>query len=122
MPSASSPTPLQQNGILTCIVHIDLSPEMDVPVTVNTAVIGPAGYSLTNTSQPVTGGTKTYTSTFMISLLGRSPSENYTCLATLNPTLSLNNAFIIGSTPTAYSIQFVKSGKGTQYKCTYTLL
>ena len=118
MPSASSPTPVQQNGILTCIVHIDLSPEMDAPVTVNTAITGPAGYYLTNSSQPVTGATTmTYTSTFMISLQGRNPSENYTCVATLNPTLT--NTYIISSSPRAYSIRFVKSGMGTQYKCRY---
>ena len=119
MPSASSPTPIQRNGIISCTVRIDLSPEMDVPLTVNTALRGPGGYYyniMMNTSLPVSGGTvATYTSTFMISsLLGRNLSGNYTCMATLNPTLI--SAYIISSHPREHSVQFVKSGK--MHKCT----
>ena len=112
MPSASSPTPVQQYGTITCTVRIDLSPEMDIPLTVNTALRGPGGYYImTNTSQPVIGGSiATYTSTFMISsLLGRNLSGNYTCLATLSPTLV--SAYIISSHPREHSVQFVKNGK-----------
>ena len=119
MPSASSPNPIQQNGIITCAVRIDLSPEMDIPLTVNTALRGPGGhYIMRNTSQPVSGGTiVTYTSTFMISsLLGRNLSGNYTCMATLNPTLV--SAYIISSHPREHSVQFMNSGKMHTYVAT----
>ena len=117
VPSASSPNPIQQNRIITCNVRIDLSPEMDVPLTLKTALRGPGGYyTMTNTSQPVIGGSiAIYTSTFMISsLLGRNLSGNYTCVATLNPTLV--SAYIISSRPREHSVQFVKSGKMHKYK------
>ena len=112
IPSANGPTPLQQNGILTCVIHINLSSEMDVPLTVNTTLRGPDGqYIVSNISQPVAGGTTTtYTSAFAISsALGRNLSGNYTCVATLNPTQI--SSYILSSRPIVYTVQFVKSGK-----------
>ena len=47
---------LSPSFIYACTVHIELSSEIDIPLTVNTVVTGPAGY-VTNTSQPVTGDT-----------------------------------------------------------------
>ena len=107
MSSADIPTPARPTGSLTCIVEIELSPKMDIAMTVTTVVTGPAGY-ITNTSQPVMGGTTTYTSTFIISSLGRNvQSRNYTCVATLCSTQT--NAYIICSSPT---VQFVATGEG----------
>ena len=117
VPSASSPTPVQQDGTITCTVRIDLSPEMDIPLTVNTALRRPDGYyTMTNTSQPVIGGSiASYTSTFMISSLReRNLSGNYICVATLSPTLV--SAYIISSRPREHSVQFVKNGKMYKFK------
>ena len=117
VPSASIPTPIQQNGTITCTIRIDLSPEMDVSLTLNTALRGPGGhYIMMNTSQPVSGGANaTYTSMFMISnLLGKNLLGNYTCVATLSPTLV--SAYIISSHPREHSVQFVKNGKMYKYK------
>ena len=66
---------------LTCTV--ELSPAVDVPVTVNTVWTGPDGFMTTNTAQPVTGRTTTYTSTAVVSSFGRDQSGNYTCSATV---------------------------------------
>ena len=68
---------------LTCTV--ELSPAVDVPVTVNTVWTGPDGFMTTNTAQPVMGSTTTYTSTAMVSSFGRDQSGDYTCTATVRP-------------------------------------
>ena len=66
---------------LTCTV--ELSPAVDVPVTLNTVWTGPDGFMTTNTAQPVVGSTTTYTSTAVVSSFGRDQSGNYTCSATV---------------------------------------
>ena len=68
---------------LTCTV--ELSPAVDVPVTVNTVWTGPNGFMTTSTAQPVTGSTTTYTSTAMVSSFGRDQSGDYTCTTTVTP-------------------------------------
>ena len=56
---------------------MELSPAVDVPVTVNTVWTGPDRFMTTNTAQPVMGNT--YSSSVMISSFGREKSGNYTC-------------------------------------------
>ena len=56
---------------------MELSPAVDVPVTVNTVWTGPDGFMTTNTAQPVIGSS--YRSSVMISSFGREKSGNYTC-------------------------------------------
>ena len=72
--------------ILTCTV--ELSPAVDVPVTVDTVWTGPTGFRTTNTAQPVMGSTTTYTSTATISSIGIDQSGNYTCTMTVRITSS----------------------------------
>ena len=62
---------------------MELSPAVDVPVTVNTVWTGPDGFMTTDTAQPVMGSTTTYTSTAVVHALGRGQSGNYTCIATV---------------------------------------
>jgi hypothetical protein len=66
---------------LTCTV--ELSPFVDVPVTVNTEWSGPAGFITTNTAQPVVGRPTTSTAMVNSSRSGREQSGNYTCKATV---------------------------------------
>ena len=73
---------------LTLTCSVELSPAVDVPVTVTTVWTGPAGFMTTTTAQPVMGSTTTYTSTAMVSSLGRDQSGDYTCVATVNSTSS----------------------------------
>ena len=71
-------SPIQSDGsdvTLTCTV--ELSPLVDVPVTVNTVWTGPTGFMTTNTTQPVMGST--YSSLVIISSFGRDRYGNYTC-------------------------------------------
>ena len=69
-------------GSLTCTV--ELSPLVDVPVTVNTVWTGPDGFMATNTAQPVSGNTTTtYASIATVSSSGREQSGNYSCRATV---------------------------------------
>ena len=96
--STVPPNPVQPVGsdvTLNCTVHMELSPAVDVPVTVNTVWTGSAGFRTTSTSQPVIDGVTTYsthiyvyTSTAMISSFGRNQSGVYTCAATLHSTLT----------------------------------
>ena len=72
-------SPIHPNGsnvTLTCTV--ELSPAVDVPVTVNTVWTGPAGFMV---AQPAIGSTTTYISTAMVRSFGRNQSGNYTCAA-----------------------------------------
>ena len=72
---------IESNVTLTCTM--ELSPAVDVPVTVNTVWSGPAGFNITNTPQPVLGYTTTYISTAIVREFGRNQTGNYTCTATV---------------------------------------
>ena len=86
---------------LTCTV--ELSPAVDVPVTVNTVWTGPDGFMATNIAQPVMGSTTTYTCTTMVSSFGRDQSGDYTCTATVSSTSSfLTNS--MGSSSTRVTV------------------
>ena len=105
MLSADSPTPIQPIGSLTCVVYLELDTAVDASVTVNTVLSGPIGFRTTNTSQIVVEGTTIYSSTVIISSLGRNQSGDYTCTATLHSTLT--NAYVIDSTAISDSIQVI---------------
>ena len=105
MLSASSPTPVRPNGSLICMVHVELSSEANVPLSVNIALTGPAGFKTINTSQPVIGDMTTYTATATISSLERNQSGNYICAATLDSTL--NNTYIVSSSTKNVSVQVI---------------
>ena len=83
--------PVGSNVTLTCTV--ELSPAVDVPVTVNTVWTGPDGFMTTNTAQPVMGSTITYTSTTMVNSFGGDQSGVYNCMATV----SSSSSFLTGS-------------------------
>lgn len=89
---------------LNCTV--ELSPLVDVIVTVNTVWTGPAGFMTNNTAQPVMGSTTNYTSTAMISSFGREQSGNYICCASINSI----PPFLNGSTPASVTAR-VSVGK-----------
>ena len=76
--------------ILTCTV--ELSPSVDVPVTVNTVWTGPAGLMSSRVAQPVHGSTTLYRSFTVVTSFGIDQSGEYTCSATI--TLSLPSAFV----------------------------
>ena len=71
--------PVGSNVTLTC--SVELSPAVNVPVTVNTVWSGPDGFMTTNTAQHVMGSTTTYTSTTIVTSFGRNQSGIYTCNA-----------------------------------------
>ena len=71
-------------GTVTLTCTVELSPAVDVPLTVNTVWTGPAGFSTTNTAQAMAESTTTYTSTAMVSSFGRNESGNYSCVANVS--------------------------------------
>ena len=94
--------------ILTCTV--ELSPAVDVSVTVNTGWTGPAGFMTTNTAQPVKGSTTTYTSTTIIQPFGRDQSGNYTCTATVRP--QSTSTYLTGSGVLSNTVAVIASKLG----------
>ena len=80
---SNKPNPVHPIGsIVTLTCTVELSPSVDVPVTVNTEWTGPDGFTTTNTAQLVTGSTATYTSTVTVRSFGREQSGVYSCNAT----------------------------------------
>ena len=82
---------------------MELSPAVDVPVTVNTVLTNPDGFMNTSTAQTVMGSNTNYATTFMISSFRRSNSGLYACGAHLAsmPT----NAYISDSNIVSHSVR-----------------
>ena len=81
---------------LTLTCSVELSPAVDVPVTVTTEWTGPAGFMTTTTAQPVMGSNTTYTSTAMVTSFGGDESGVYNCTATVasvSPFLRISNSY-----------------------------
>ena len=84
--------PIGSNVTLTCTV--ELSPAVDVPVTVNTVWTGPAGFMATNTTHLVVENSWTYFSTAaMVNSFRMKHSGNYMCTVTITS----NNSFLTRS-------------------------
>jgi hypothetical protein len=118
--SISNPIPPFGSDVtLTCTV--ELSPAVDVPVTVNTVLTTVDGFINTSTAQPVMGSITNYTAPFMISSFGRSNSGNYTCRATVS--LTSSSAYIGDSSPATDSVR-VTIGKIDVYShaCSHHVL
>ena len=95
---------------MTCT--IELSSDVDIPVTVTTVWTGPDGFMTTNTAQSVKGSTTTYTSTAMVSTFGKDQSGLYICSATAITT----SPFIIDShSHNGTAIITVGKSNGTMY-------
>ena len=116
MLSSNIPNPIPpfgSNVTLTCAV--ELSPVVDVPVTVNTVWTTDEGFSNTRTTQPVMGSLTNYATTYMISPFRRSDSGIYSCRATVSLT---SNAYISDRNTVSHTIR-VTTGKmftcGVQY-------
>ena len=86
--------PVGSSVTLTCAV--ELSAAVDVPVTVNVQLSGPAGVVITPVNNLVMESTTRYTSTSMVSSFGRNQSGEYTCTATVG--LVTANPLIISGT------------------------
>ena len=100
--SSNTPNPVrpfESIVTLTCIVHMELGPAVDVPVILTTEWTGPDGFIATNTLQPET--TAPYTSRVMFSSFGREKSGIYTCAAILGS--SSTNHYLINSSTASES-------------------
>ena len=86
--------PINATVTLTCTV--DLSPSVDVPVTVTARISGPMGVVIIPTTNSVMENTTRYTSTATVFSFGREHSGEYTCMA--NVELVTANPLIIGGT------------------------
>ena len=93
--------PIGSAVTLTCTV--ELSPSVDVPVTVNTVWTGPDNFNRNIMAQQM-GSTTTYTSTAMVSSFGRDQSGNYTCTATVSSTSQFIMNSMASSPPTRVTV------------------
>ena len=92
--TGNKPNPIRPVGsIVTLTCTVELSPAVDVPVTVNVQLSDPAGSPLTTTPPSVSGST--YITTTMISSFGREQSGVYTCA--VNAATTSTTSFITGS-------------------------
>ena len=108
MLSSSIPNPIPPFGsdvTLTCAV--ELSPAVDVPVTVNTVLTNPDGFTIPSTTQPVMGSSTNYTTTSVLNSFGRSDSGTYICAATV----SLPSNVYISDSSTAHHSVRVTTGE-----------
>ena len=104
MLSSSIPNPIPPLGssvTLTCAV--ELSPAVDIPVTVNTVLTTDEGLTDTRTAQPVMGSSTSYAATYVINTFGRSDSGLYICSATVS--LTSANANIRDSNTVSHSVR-----------------
>ena len=113
---SAPPNPVRPVGSavnLTCIVHVELGPAVDVPVILNTVWTGPNGFTATNISQPISGISSTMyniTSGAVTSSFRRDQSGVYICTASLNASSrSSINPYLIDSDTTSESIQVTTS-------------
>ena len=84
--------PVNVGSTVTLTCTVELSPAVDVPVTVNTVWTGTAGFRIANTAQQM-GNSDIYISTTTVT---NDYSGDYTCTATVTST----SPFITSSTGT----------------------
>ena len=83
-------SPIKDVGsAITITCTVELSPAVDIPVTVTTEWTGPDLLMTTTAAQLVVGSTTTYASRVMINSFGRDESGLYSCRATVS-SASLN--------------------------------
>ena len=88
--------PIGSDVTLTCIV--ELSPSVNVPVTVNTVWTGPDGFMTNNTAQLSVERPTTYTSRATVSAFGRNQSGEYTCSSNVSSRLLSTSKTITSAT------------------------
>jgi hypothetical protein len=84
-------------------VLVELSPVVDVPMTLNTVWSGPDGFRAMNTSYLVV---TTHTTTIAINSFGRNESGIYTCMADLR---SSSTIYHINGSAISDSVQVTTS-------------
>ena len=103
--------PIGSTVTLTCTV--DLSPLVDVPVTVTAQISAPMGVIITPVTNSVMENATRYTSTATVGPFGRDQSGEYTCMA--NVELVTANPFTIGGTGVT-GMDRITVGTGKLYK------
>jgi hypothetical protein len=103
-------SPIRPVGSAVALIcTVDLSPLVNVPLTVTTQISGPAGVAII---PPVTNSvmenTTRYTSTATVNSFGRNQSGEYTCIANVE---SNSNFLVIGGGVTGMDSITIGTGK-----------
>ena len=95
---SDKPNPVLSGTLLTLICMVELSPAVDVPVTVSTMWTGPEGSTLMYTNPPIRLSLTHYTSTAVLKDIELADSGEYTCTIDIENeiTMSANNSVIVG--------------------------
>ena len=88
--------PVESISTVTLTCAVDLSPLVDVPVTVTAQIFTPMGVTVIPITNSVMENATRYTSIATVSPFGRNQSGEYTCMA--NVRLVTANSFITGGT------------------------
>ena len=96
---SDTPNPIRSGSspILTCVV--ELSPAVDVPVTVSTVWTGPDGSILMSAAPPVMKSFTHYTSEAKLNYVESTDSGNYNCTVSIEGKIriSMEKKIVIGS-------------------------
>ena len=100
---------------VTLICTVELSPAVDVPVTVNTVWTGPAGFMHHNTTQSDMRSNGIYMINTVISdSLKRNQSGNYNCTVTITS----NNSFLMTSDSSSNTTRVRVGERNLEILCT----
>ena len=80
---SDTPNPILSGSTPTLTCAVELSPAVDVPVTVNAQWTGPDGSILTSGAPPVMRSFTHYTSKVKLNYVESADSGNYTCTVSI---------------------------------------
>ena len=80
---SDTPNPILSDSSPTLTCAVELSPAVDVPVTISTVWTGPDGSMLTSGAPPVMKSLTHYTSKAKLNYVESADSGNYTCTVSI---------------------------------------
>ena len=95
---SDSPNPVLSGKLLTLICAVELSPAVDVPVSISTVWTGPDESSLVYTNPPIRMSFTHYISTAVLKDIDLADSGEYACITDIGNeiTMTANNSVIVG--------------------------
>ena len=80
---SDTPNPIMSGSSPTLTCTVELSPAVDVPVTVNTVWTRPDGLTITSATNPTMKSLTLYTSSSTLNSVESSDSGDYTCTVSI---------------------------------------
>ena len=95
---SDTPNPIRSGSSPTLTCAVELSPAVDVPVTISTVWIGPDGSTLMSAAPPLMKSVTHYTSKAKLNYVESADSGNYTCMVSIGGKIraSVGKVVVIG--------------------------